>query len=467
MAPCSHESLYTDCTAIADRVGFKRPSIERRLLAASTSGKRRRDTFPIPEDVMMNEETFPGPLVLPSDFLTQLDHDTPLYHQSCKVWRGYTRNEVDEDRSKIFVLPPPIFSEPVGEDSDSWDKPIVPESDTGPKLPGWTASSAQLKDLNDYLAAFYHPMTIQQSRIQLKWRPYKGKPPKEGQKYIGLEVPTVRDIFLIRYRPGKDGVSRMQVHAPDLLDAVLNRMPPKAHATVLLVDFDLYNLNDDENNNFTVTKAYGASQIVLVSTFRLHPALDEMQDIDREHMWPASHCKAYADGLIAQEDEIQTAKRLKMSNDEPLESDEPPKSTLALPAAIEAYKKYPESKTVDELTGAWLARVAFAVSRGLGYCFGMEHCTYYACIMQGVSSTRQQSHIPPYLCPICTSKLSWELGPLLDSGPKINLQRRWVKEHAVALKGFCGKRNNVAQFSAFEAWLGKRIEDIENGKLAD
>ncbi|UPK96143.1 hypothetical protein LCI18_007078 [Fusarium solani-melongenae] len=449
---------------MADRAGFKRPSLNRRLLAASTSGKKRRDMFPIPEDAMMDEETFPGPLVLPSDFLTQLDHDTPLYHQSCKVWRGYTRNEVNEDRNKIFVLPPPIFSEPVGGDSDSWGNPIVSESDTTPELPNWTASSAQLKDLNDYLAAFYHPMTIQQSLMQLKWHPYKGKPLEEGQTYIGLEVPTVRDIFLIRYRPGKDGVSRMQVHAPDLLDAVLNRMPPKAHATVLLVDFDLYDLGDDGNNNFTVTKAYGASRIVLVSTFRLHPALDEIQDIDREHTWPASHCKAYADDLIAEEEETQTAKRHKMSNDEP---DEPPTSISALPAAIEAYKKAPEPKTVDELAGVWLARVAFAVSRGLGYCFGMEHCTFYACIMQGVSSTRQQSHIPPYLCPICTSKLSWELGPLLDSGSKINLQRRWVEEQAVALKEFCGKRDNVAQFSAFGAWLGKRIEDIGEEYLTD
>ncbi|RMJ11691.1 hypothetical protein CDV36_008669 [Fusarium kuroshium] len=465
MTPCSHESLYTDCTTIADRIGFKRPSLERRLLAASTSGKRRRDTFPIPKDAMMNKETFPGPLVLPSDFLTQLNHDTPLYHQSCKLWRGYTRNEVDEDRNKIFVLAPPIFSEPVGEDSDSWDKPIVPESDAGPELPKWTASSTQLKDLNDYLAAFYHPMTIQQSKMQLKWRPYNGTPPKEGQMYICLEVPSVHDLFLIRCRPGKDGVSRMQIHAPDLLDAVLNRMPPKAHATVLLVDFDLYYLGDDENNDFTITKAYGASRIVVVSTFRLHPGLDKMLDVDREHMWPASHCKFYADGLvdreIDQEEEVQTAKRRKVSQDENLESDELPKSVSALPAAIEAYKKAPEPKTVDELASLWLARVAFAVSRGLGYCFGMEHCTYYACIMQGVSSTRQQSHIPPYLCPICTTKLSWELGPLLDSGSKINLQRRWVKEQAVALKEFCGKQNNVAQFSAFEAWLGRRIEDIE------
>ncbi|RSL47896.1 hypothetical protein CEP53_009757 [Fusarium sp. AF-6] len=465
MTPCSHESLYTNCTTIADRIGFKRPSPERRLLAASTSGKRRRDTFPIPEDEMMNEETFPGPSVLPSDFLTQLNHDAPLYHQSCKVWRGYTRNEVDEDRNKIFVLAPPIFSEPVGEDGDSWDKPIVPESDAGPELPKWTASSTQLKDLNDYLAAFYHPMTIQQSKMQLKWRPYKGNPPKEGQEYICLEVPSVHDLFLIRCRPGKDGVSRMQIHAPDLLDAVLNRMPPKAHATVLPVDFDLYYLGDDENNDFTITKAYGASRIVVVSTFRLHPGLDKIQEIDREHMWPASHCKDYADGLIDREvdqgGEVQTAKRRKVSHDEHLESDELPKSSSALPVAIEAYKKAPEPKTVDELTGLWLARVTLAVSRGLGYCFGMEHCTYYACIMQGVSSTRQQSHIPPYICPICTTKLSWELGPLLDSGSKITLQRRWVKEQAVALKEFCGKRNNVAQFSAFEAWLGKRIEDIE------
>ncbi|KAM0432967.1 hypothetical protein ACHAPT_004672 [Fusarium lateritium] len=456
MAPCPHDAFYTDCTSTADRVGFKRPSAERRIIAASTTGQKRRDAFTTPEGVMMDEETFPGPLVLPSDFLTQLDPDTSLYHQPCRAWRNYTaRNSVEEGRKNIFVIPPPVFDGEAGEEGESWSEPLVPESNPG--LPKWTASSTQMKDLKDYLSAFYSPMVIQQSKMQLKWRPFKGEPPIPGQMYISLEVPTIRQPFPIKCRPGKDGLSRIQIHAPDLLYAVMHRMPPLSHATVLLVDFDLYDLIDDANNNFTVTKAYGADRIVLVSTFREHPTLDELQEVDREHMWPASHCKAYVDGLIARhEEQPQPAMQRETS------SNEPPQPEPALGAAIKAYKRAPEPKTTSELADVWFSRVAFTVSRGLGYCFGMEHCSYYACLMQGVSSTRQQSHIPPYLCPVCLTKLSWAVGPLLGSGARINLQRRWIKEQATSLKEFCGRRNHVAQFLAFEAWLGKRIEGMGN-----
>lgn len=85
--------------------------------------------------------------------------------------------------------------------------------------------------------------------------------------------------------------------------------------------------------------------------------------------------------------------------------------------------------------------------------------------MQGVNSVRQDGQVPPYLCPVCSAKLAWELGPLLGgSGSRAEKQEVWVGEQISSLKEFCGRWSHVAQFAGFEAWLGKRLDDIKEGR---
>lgn len=73
---------------------------------------------------------------------------------------------------------------------------------------------------------------------------------------------------------------------------------------------------------------------------------------------------------------------------------------------------------------------------------------------------RQAGEIPPYLCPVCYSKLGSELvllKPVYRRG--IEREDAWLGEHYAELKAFCSKWNKIPHFAAFEAWLGKRLED--------
>ncbi|EMT60786.1 hypothetical protein FOC4_g10012066 [Fusarium odoratissimum] len=76
------------------------------------------------------------------------------------------------------------------------------------------------------------------------------------------------------------------------------------------------------------------------------------------------------------------------------------------------------------------------------------------------SGIRQAGEIPPYICPVCYSKLGWEL-VLLQHGFEGGIEREkaWLESQYAALKAFCNKWNKIPQFAAFVARLEKRLED--------
>ena len=76
----------------------------------------------------------------------------------------------------------------------------------------------------------------------------------------------------------------------------------------------------------------------------------------------------------------------------------------ALGAAIAAF---PLPGGGDEVyKRLWLTRVCKTASHELGHCFGFDHCTYLACIMQSTSCLAEDARQPPYLCAICEVKLA-------------------------------------------------------------
>ncbi|KAL3593562.1 hypothetical protein FPOAC2_07862 [Fusarium poae] len=411
---------------------------------------------------MKNPWTFPGPLVLPDDELAVEPDDDG---QTFKEWLDMDeeeRNQVTTKKKTIYVILPPTVPQDLEKTMKDWHKPILPGT-SARDLDKWTSSSPQVNDLIGYLRAFYHGMNVVQYPETFTWRPWHEKPKARARSKttkIGLETPGEPEIWDVRCRPSLDGRARMQVNLDDVADALLQRIPDDAYAVIMLTDYDLY---EDEDDDFTVGRAWGASRVCIVSSFRYNPALDAPAGIDRMHMWPNSHCKTFVDNecraAAEEEDQPHVAKRVKKSSSAAY-GKPPPDSALSL--AVQASKRVPKLTTRDELASYWFARLAVTVSHELGHCFGFAHCPYYACVMQGVNSVRQDGQVPPYLCPVCSAKLAWELGPLLSgSGSRAEKQEFWVKEQIIALKEVCGNWSHVAQFAGFEAWLEKRLDDMK------
>jgi archaemetzincin len=49
-------------------------------------------------------------------------------------------------------------------------------------------------------------------------------------------------------------------------------------------------------------------------------------------------------------------------------------------------------------------------SHELGHMFGIEHCVFYECVMNGVNSLAELDESSPHLCPVCHEKLRHALG---------------------------------------------------------
>ena len=45
----------------------------------------------------------------------------------------------------------------------------------------------------------------------------------------------------------------------------------------------------------------------------------------------------------------------------------------------------------------------------IGHMFGLKHCVFYECVMNGVNSLTEMDRSPLHLCPVCLAKLRWNL----------------------------------------------------------
>lgn len=57
-----------------------------------------------------------------------------------------------------------------------------------------------------------------------------------------------------------------------------------------------------------------------------------------------------------------------------------------------------------------LRRALKLSSHELGHMFGLKHCVFYECGMNGTNSLYEMDHQPIHLCPVCLAKLKWNLG---------------------------------------------------------
>lgn len=434
---CRHSSLSVTSSAHAAEVRYRRPTASQRAAAATPNGWRKKGT-----KLSDDSSTYPAPLVLPDDDLA-VDPEYPP--QSVRQWLDEDDcNAVTPKKNVVYVATPPETEK----DNDfirTWTQPQLEGTEQAINMPS-------VQDLVDYLTAFYHGITVRllpPPRLRFQsWNDGTGRTSKRTAKarsaaprQIGLD--TAKGRFPIRSRASKDRLYERQLNLDDLLDAAIGILPDDAYALLLLVDHDLY---EDEDDVFVCGRAYGGSRVAVVSTARYNPLLDGVQGVEREHAWPASHCEAYIqDCCDAAEPQQSAKKKVKAREAEPDRLEEGAETPLR--AAVTAYTALPSLSSrpsVAALSSLWLNRVCRTGSHELAHCLGIDHCVYYACIMQGSSSIREDARQPPYLCPIDMAKLVRATGT--DESERYR-----------ALLGVCEKRCESHGFAAFGAWITARL----------
>eukprot|EP00164_Ancoracysta_twista_P001536 GFYU01002014.1.p1 GENE.GFYU01002014.1~~GFYU01002014.1.p1 ORF type:complete len:395 (-),score=73.02 GFYU01002014.1:29-1213(-) len=93
-------------------------------------------------------------------------------------------------------------------------------------------------------------------------------------------------------------------------------------------------------------------------------------------------------------------------------------------------------------------RACKTVIHECGHMFGLKHCVYYQCLMQGSNSIDETDRRPMNICPVCFRKLQWCVGfDILD---------RYYK-----MRDFLDK-TNYADMARHTTFLRKHIAYIEN-----
>ncbi|KAF2762483.1 hypothetical protein EJ05DRAFT_529902 [Pseudovirgaria hyperparasitica] len=390
-----------------------------RVTAASSGPVQAR------ERAVPDPNTFPGPLVLPYDDLA----DDPKWPpQPFKAWRdGRWRNPVTPERRTIYLAAPPTTAKALQHVYD-WAKPNLDSGENGKKIyadsaawpgPGWT-SRLQTEVFISYIAAFYHPLPVKILHKRLKFVPWENDQPKTKRQRTSrkeqqneIAIATDSELIQIRNRPCPDDLFPRQLNLCDLLDVAIEVLPADAYALLMLTDHDIF---ENEADDFCCGRAFGGSRVAVVSTARYLTELDAMQDIDHVHSWPASHCAKYVNrycDLYSDIDENdkkrkEDAKKLTKgrkngkakgkSKGTVLYESSQHGSASPMRAAISVYNENSDRNLL-------MARVARTACHELGHCFGIDHCVYYACSMQGTSSAAEDARQPPYLCPVDLEKV--------------------------------------------------------------
>jgi len=449
-ASCPHSSLQLEPSAYAAEAGFTWQASAKRDAATTKRGTQSSGTkASASRDAQRADDqlsTFPGPLVLPWD---DLGWDPEAKPQSFKSWyQEKQRNKPTAARKTLYVVDVPEITKQV-EMMQTWLQPQLSEGHKPKKQAPVAETTPPLaaQDFVDYLAAFYHGFETKLFSEGLRFVPWKTKATASKksvqQQYVGLATAD-GNTTRIRARPSPDGVFGGQLSLEDILDTAIAMLPKDAYAIVLLMDHDLY---EDEEDDFCCGRAYGGSRVCVVSTARYRPELDAKTELDRAHMWPASHCRDLAAKLCAEQD-IHNSTRVISAGPE-----------SALRAAVDTSSQVKQADTPESLRGLWFSRLARTVSHELGHCFGMGHCIYYACLMQSTAGVAEDVRQPPYLCPVCMSKVSYMASVELLQGSEASRQT-YLEERYRSLETLCDRWKHVGLFAGYQAWLRVRLADL-------
>ncbi|KAK3312116.1 hypothetical protein B0H66DRAFT_538408 [Apodospora peruviana] len=492
---CTHSTLQVDVSSHAPKAGFIRPTPSKRMAAATLSGSVVPESGSDPSI----EYTFPGPLVLPEDALAIDPEDPPQSLRSFS--QAKTRNHLTRRRKTLYVGRVPTIS-PGVKFMNAWKTPeCVSEPWPAKNTPPPTTQKG-VDDIIHYLEAFYHPLPVKLLPGPVAFAPWDGEttasttsrpkkrvkttkaddPDRDPERYVGLQLGPNASTTRICTRPCPDGAFKRQLNLNDLTDAMIDALPADAYAFVLLIDQDMY---EDEDDDFCCGRAFGGSRVAVVSSARYNPALDYepygenfVGVVEREHMWPMSHCQNFLDirihahEKIIEEEEGAKKKKKKGKKGRTKVEFGPANRKIdgvmsakvaatPLGAAVQAARKAPDVE--KHITGQWFSRLTRTVAHELGHCFGIAHCVYYACVMQSTAGMAEDVRQPPYLCPVCLSKITKAIRDVERDVDEAEFQVNRYK----ALREFCSSRLEVGMFAGFHAWLGKRIEGMEEATRTD
>ncbi|KAK6509669.1 hypothetical protein TWF481_004400 [Arthrobotrys musiformis] len=447
---CQHTKLHLTTSPHAVEAGYTHPTTSVLSKATTTA---RKITTPAPPPT-----TFPAPLVLPDDDLS-LDPKYPP--QSLLSWKRLKeRNPITSTRNKIYYLNLPVRSSEAP-DFQSWAIPVNPETKAqilGMPSPEWG-------DVVGYLSTFFHPVELVEYPSITTISKWSSK-----SKLLAMSTSSSRNAVQLRARPSPDGPETSlythQLSLLDILDFAIEILPEDAYTLIIFTRHDLYEGDDDD---FCIGRAFGGSRVCVVSSARYHPFSEELAGVGSDefggkgHDWPGSHCAEFVQQMCQESGEpSRKKKKTKATKEEAVDG------TLQKTPMYRAIMAHTSENSIgvkhrEYQRSIWLSRICKTASHELLHCFGIDHCTYYACMMQGTTSILEDTRQPFYLCPVDQAKVKEALAGKDESIGNLS-KEQWELEWCNRMKTYCdgiAARPLSMGWRPMIAWLDGRVEELE------
>ncbi|KAF7973460.1 hypothetical protein HWV62_15048 [Athelia sp. TMB] len=470
-SPCSHDTLLITPSSHAVHAGYTQPTPSKCLAATTASGRAPSDS-----QKAQSSWSFPAPLALPGD---ELAYDPSYPPQSFRSWKQEKdRNQITANRRTIYVAAPPTIKDADAVIRDWAHSPLLDAGVEG-KL-----AQPKTEDVMEYISAFYHPIPVCPLPTPFRLTTWDEAPPKKSRsapssmKHVALAHGASATRIRVRSRSAKE-IYTQQLNLDDVLDSAIAALPDDAYALLLLVHHDLYEGDDDD---FCCGRAYGGSRVAVVTSARYHPGLDVAQELReaRGHAWPASRCADYVKRLCEEGGEGESTKHKRGKSKAPPPNEdgaepEPKNSPIRLAVSALLTPPSPAPTLTRNLELLYLSRFALTASHELGHTFGLDHCVYYSCIMNGIASLAEDARAAPYLCAVCSVKVGTvglesegrESGAKGKGVAKTDLGKEIAEaelERCRRLHAVCERWGAGDMFRAFGGWLSGRIVELEGRK---
>eukprot|EP00736_Rhodelphis_marinus_P007361 Rmarinus@m.70 len=186
----------------------------------------------------------------------------------------------------------------------------------------------------------------------------------------------------------------LQAQTRGLLLATRYLLPPEAFSLTALTADDLYPTGD---RNFVFGQASLRGRVALVSIARLAPTFEETTEhcfsTEETRSASGSPSTRLADGKDAEDSGAEDSGSETVGH--PVNGRCGPAAGISARAGV---------LTAEEI-GLTLRRLCKVAAHEIGHTFGLRHCVYYRCIMNGSMSLNDNDSRPFHLCPICLRKV--------------------------------------------------------------
>jgi len=395
---------HTSNATISFAKGFRAPTLEE-CVAALEAPKRGLPTIdqkhPLHNTNFFDVDTamfslLPSPLS-PYDWLAQ-DVESPQsfsdYYQSICLRNGKFKPFANANKSTIYILPLGSFNNP--ETNECY---------------------VDLNLLVQYTKAFYTGCQVSFLPVaNITQRFTKEDRTKEKPKFYWLQEDEKHE-YEIKGRYDKNTKKR-QLNVNPILDLLANirkkREFQRTHNDCFcIMCVTLEDLYDDHPDLFVAGMANGGSKVAVFSFARYAPHVSETMSV--EHWW---------DWNFQNSNKPQKSKKKKQSQKENQEE---------------------EGERTKEYRAEWLKRSVKLLVHELGHLYGIGHCIYFDCIMNGSGHLEEDFRQSLHLCPIDLKKLTFRL-PNFD--PLI-----WYQN----LLKFYKEQNQTNVFQSEQTWIEKKI----------